>query len=149
MSTPFDSQAMSFSQEEYQYLLALICPQPFEISSVNYQDATIFISHNVLPNSSEKFFISTLIFPSCHSNISCYKNQPLQTSLSTWIIDTRATNYIIHSINLCSTVTKVLNTYVKLPNGEHLTVTQIETIHLSDNLIYRICHTIMCSQICL
>lgn len=51
-STPFDlHNSMPFSQEEYQQLLALICPQqkPHAAQNVNHQAADIISTSTVLP----------------------------------------------------------------------------------------------------
>ncbi|KAF8414298.1 hypothetical protein HHK36_002300 [Tetracentron sinense] len=54
-----------------------------------------------------------------------------------WIVDTGATDHIIHSIDIFTSITKSLNTYVKLPNGNTVPVTHLGTVKLSDNLILK------------
>ncbi|XP_030950060.1 uncharacterized protein LOC115973965 [Quercus lobata] len=51
-----------------------------------------------------------------------------------WVIDTRATDHIVYSINLLTDFTAV-NCVVALPNGETALVTHIGSICLSENLV--------------
>ena len=53
---------------------------------------------------------------------------------SDWIIDTRATNHMVHSVTQLTTITSVVQTYVSLPNGEQAMVTHIGTIRISSTL---------------
>ena len=120
---------MYFSQKEYQQLLTLIRPQSTEQSKTSHQAANILSTSNPLPS----FSGNTI----CHTTFSSMKIENLTSASSTWIIDTGATDHIIHSINLFSTITKVLNTFVKLPNGENVTVTHLGTVHLSEGLVLK------------
>ncbi|KAF5454168.1 hypothetical protein F2P56_023851 [Juglans regia] len=49
-STPFDQHCMSFSQEEYQQLLASIRPQSTEQSKTSHQAANVLSTSNSLPS---------------------------------------------------------------------------------------------------
>ena len=53
---------------------------------------------------------------------------------SEWIIDTSATNHMVHSVSLLTTITSTINTFVSLPNGEQTLVTHIGTVQLSETL---------------
>ena len=53
---------------------------------------------------------------------------------NTWIIDTVAIDYMVHSVSCLSTITYTINTFVYLPNGEKALVTHIGTVHISDHL---------------
>ena len=70
-----------------------------------------------------------LVFSSCHS-ITLVWITPLK-----WIIDTGATDHIICSLSLFTSITAKISTNVKLPNGKFVVVTHIETIQISANLI--------------
>ena len=56
-------------------------------------------------------------------------------SESDWVIDTGATNHMIHSISYYTSTTATLNTHVNLPNGETTLVTHIGTVQISEKLI--------------
>jgi hypothetical protein len=66
------------------------------------------------------------IFSSCHTSIS---PQP-----HTWIIDTRATDHMINSISLFTSITTTISTKLKLPNGKFALVTHIGTVKISTHL---------------
>ncbi|XP_075652640.1 uncharacterized protein LOC142623058 [Castanea sativa] len=46
----------------------------------------------------------------------------------TWVLDTRATDHIIHSITLFTKITSSISTFVQLPNGEKVTIAHMGTI---------------------
>jgi hypothetical protein len=52
-----------------------------------------------------------------------------------WIIDTSATDYMVSSIHHFTTITAVVSSHVKLPNGQFALVTHIGTVNFSDSLI--------------
>ena len=51
-----------------------------------------------------------------------------------WIIDTGASDHMVHSVSCLSSITSTINTFVYLPNGEKALVTHIGTVHISDQL---------------
>ena len=59
------------------------------------------------------------------------------------VIDTGATNHMVHSISCFTTITSPLNTHVKLPNGEIALVTHMRTIKITETFIlyYVLCVT--------
>ena len=57
-------------------------------------------------------------------------------SSNTWILDTKATNHIVCSRHLLTTITIITETMVELPNGEAARVIHIETITLSSKLTH-------------
>ena len=56
-------------------------------------------------------------------------------SCNTWVLDTSATNHIICSFSLLTSVITLTQCVVELPNGESAQVTHIGTIKLSTTLI--------------
>ena len=58
----------------------------------------------------------------------------------TWVIDTGATDHIVHSVNLFTNFTAI-STNVELPNGETVVVTHIGSISLSATLVL---HNVLC-----
>lgn len=53
----------------------------------------------------------------------------------TWVLDTGATDHIIHSVTLFTKITSSISTSVQLPNGEKVAVTHIGTIQITSTLI--------------
>ena len=51
---------------------------------------------------------------------------------NTWIINTVATDYMVHSVSCLSTITSTINTLVYLPNEEKALVIHIGTVHISE-----------------
>ena len=51
-----------------------------------------------------------------------------------WVIDTRASDHMVHSISCFTSISTTLNTYVNLPNGEIASVTHISTVRISERL---------------
>lgn len=54
---------------------------------------------------------------------------------SDWVIDTRATDHMVHSISYFTSITATLNTHVNLPNGEIALVIHIGIVRISESLI--------------
>ena len=52
----------------------------------------------------------------------------------TWVVDTGATNNIVHSVTLLTTITLVKHCVVELPNGEIALVTLIGSVRISVHL---------------
>lgn len=57
-------------------------------------------------------------------------------SSDTWILVTGATDHIVFSLHLLTTITIIIETMVELPNGEGARVTHIGTITLSSKLTH-------------
>jgi hypothetical protein len=82
---------------------------------------SIYNSQTFTPNLSHSIFASNLIFPTSMSANSC-------------VIDTGATDHMVHSLSYLSTITSMVNTSTELPNGELVSVTHIGTVILSSSL---------------
>jgi hypothetical protein len=68
------------------------------------------------------------IFSSCHTSISCPSHA--------WIIDTGATDHMINSISLFTSITATISIKVKLPNENFSLVTHIGTVRVSAHLTH-------------
>lgn len=55
----------------------------------------------------------------------------------TRIIDTGVIDYTNIQSKFFTTIIQVLNTFLKLPNGENVTIIHLGTVHLSENLILK------------
>ena len=53
----------------------------------------------------------------------------------TWVLDTGATDHIIHSTSLFTKITSSISSFVHLPNGEKVLVTHIGTVQVTSTLI--------------
>ena len=58
-----------------------------------------------------------------------------------WVIDTGATDHMVHSIACFTTITATLNTFVNLLNGEVASVTHVGIVKISEHLIL---HNVLC-----
>uniref|UniRef100_A0A2N9GYQ8 Reverse transcriptase Ty1/copia-type domain-containing protein n=1 Tax=Fagus sylvatica TaxID=28930 RepID=A0A2N9GYQ8_FAGSY len=54
---------------------------------------------------------------------------------NSWILDTGATDHMVHSLSCFTTVTSIIQATVELPNGNLVPVTHIGTVKLSSSLI--------------
>ena len=52
-----------------------------------------------------------------------------------WVIDTGATNHMVHLVSFFTTITFTLNTHVNLPNGEIALVTHVGTVKIIETLV--------------
>ena len=51
-----------------------------------------------------------------------------------WVLDTGATDHIIHSITLFTKITSTISTFIQLPDGEKVTVIHMGTIQVTSTL---------------
>jgi hypothetical protein len=84
-----------------------------------------FSSHKSLLNKQHSVFYSSSTFLAA-SNVP-YKHP--------WIIEAGATDHMVNSIKIFTTITAVVSSHVKLPNGQVALVTHIETVKISDSLL--------------
>ena len=55
-------------------------------------------------------------------------------NMETWVIDTRATDHIVCSVSLLTSITAISHSMVQLPNRESAVVTHVGTIQLSSHI---------------
>ena len=53
----------------------------------------------------------------------------------TWVLDTGATDHIVHFVKLFTKITSSISPFVQLPNGERVVVTHIGTIQVTASLV--------------
>ena len=58
-----------------------------------------------------------------------------------WVIDTWATDHMVHFITCFTTITATLNTFVNLPKGEVASVTHVGIVKISEHLTL---HNVLC-----
>ena len=56
------------------------------------------------------------------------------SNMKTWVIDTRATDHIVCSMDLLTSITTISHTMVQLPNGEAAIVTHVGSVQLSSHI---------------
>ena len=76
-----------------------------------------------------------------HSIFSARKVDRTAFNGSNWVIDTGATDHMVHSVSCFTSITAILNTFVNLPNGESALVTHIGTVEISTKLVL---HNVLC-----
>jgi hypothetical protein len=135
-----DIPHLPFTRDQYHQLLALIT-SPSEISQPATNQVNVPNDHqdHIFSKMTGQYcskFLSNLdpkhsIFhPSCSFNIASGINVS-----KSWIIDTGATDHMVNSITHFTSITAVISTHVKLPNGKLALVTHIGTVKLSNTLI--------------
>jgi len=120
------SSSLPFTQEQCQKLMTLITPSS-EVSSANHLVANMS-GNSFMPNTAPNFLHSVF------SSITSFKKALISNSCS-WIINTGATDHMICSFSLFTTVIASVSKLVKLPNGNFVPVTHIGTVRLSSTLI--------------
>ena len=111
---------MALTKGQYNQLLALLHSK--DTSSAM---ATMSVTH---PSSSAKHVSNSKI----SGMVTCLSTQTHTTS---WIIDTGATNHMFCCPSLFSSVTTIVSSFIKLPNGAAVPVTHIGVVHLSETLV--------------
>lgn len=80
-------------------------------------------------------FSHSIFSPHFLNHFSSFTNLSTPVSQhSSWILDTRATDHVVNSTSYFTSFTPVSRTYVNLPNGLKVTVTQIGTVALTSSL---------------
>ncbi len=70
-----------------------------------------------------------------HSVFSSHTTSHSTIKHNSWILDTGATNHMVHFISCLSTITSTIQATVELSNGNLVPVTHIGTVKLSSSLI--------------
>ena len=138
MSWPSPNSS-AFTPEQCQQLLALITPCSPLVSAIQRRDVHgKDASFPCVPSTSTSAMTGIDV---SHSVFSAkIVNRRAYTS-DTWVIDTGATDHIVCSVNLLSSITAIAQSIVELPNGETASVTHIGTINLSSSLTL---HNVLC-----
>lgn len=134
-STP----VLSILQEQCQNLISSLQSQNFMSNPVSINQASASQPNSsLISNFSGKIIadlphLSSLHIPyvqhtSCHSTTcSSFSNS--------WILNTGATDHMVSSISLLTTITSSVHIKIHLPNGEHVIATHIGTVTLTAGFI--------------
>lgn len=122
--------APSFTTNQYQQLLTLIgaLPRPSQqhTTGQEYHMAnTVGFPNNTMAGMSLNFNHS--VFFAQIVNRKAY-------NMETWVIDIGATDHIVYSVSLLTSITAISHSMVQLPNGESAIVTHVGTIQLSSHI---------------
>jgi len=134
--------SLSFTQTQCEQLLALLKPSnpdnhasALQVGSNSVNQDNIFSTMSGIHNfSSNSFDFSHSVFSVIHSQIFQVASSHSHDH-NPWIIDTSATDHMVGSISFLTTITIVVSTQVKLPNGQFAAVTHIGTVQISNDLI--------------
>jgi hypothetical protein len=135
-----DNPSLPFTQSQFQQLMTFMQNNPaFTPSSSALQAGSISNTtsdrliqsnagnpFNFILSQSMNLNLQYSVFSSYHTSVLC---QP-----HTWIIDTGATDHMINSISLFTSITTTISSKVKLPNGKFALVTHIGTVKISAHL---------------
>jgi transposase InsO family protein len=70
-----------------------------------------------------------------HSVFSSHSTSHSTIKHNSWILDTGATDHMVHSLSCFTSITSIIQATVELPNGNLVPVTHIGTVKLSSSLI--------------
>lgn len=136
-----------FTYDQHQRILALLKPQAsasasdmISSASVNQASSNTQTQDHLFTNmSGNPSFISHSSLDAKHvvfaSSLHFFKKSNIDSKYAPQIIHTGATDHMICSITLFTTITFVVSKLVKLPNGQHASVTHIGTVKISENFI--------------
>ena len=140
---------LSQLQAQCQQILALLNTKPLPSNTaetsnpnVTYQAlANIASSSSLLVHSmSGSFLYKSLCLPNnftpnlSHSVFVFNVKFPKAVNENLWIIDTGATDHMVHSLSCLTTITSVVNASVELPNGVLVSITHIGTVQVSHSI---------------
>ncbi|XP_023900878.1 uncharacterized protein LOC112012717 [Quercus suber] len=125
------SSSFPFTPEQCQQLLSMLSSHA---SSSNTQDA-IHATNSALSGISCASFQDSINLNLKNSVFTENPSNKTAHNAETWVLDTGATDHIIHSISLFTNITSSISSFVHLPNGEKVLVTHIGTVQLTPTLI--------------
>jgi len=133
------SSSMPFTHDQVQQLMVFMqnmqdspSSSALQVGSISNTTSDRLISStegnsfSFVHNTSVSLDPNHSVFSSCHTSIA--------STPHTWIIDTGATDHMINSISLFTSITATISTKVKLPNGKFALVTHIGAVKISAHL---------------
>ena len=114
-----------FTSEQYQQLISMLSSQASTSGGVN--DA-LHLANSALSGNVCNTWSDTISLDLHHSVFAINPVNKNAYGNYVWILDTGATDHIVHSLSLFTHITSSVSTFVQLPNGEKVTVTHIGTI---------------------
>jgi hypothetical protein len=123
------SSQASLNPSQPQMSNQMVC-QSQDASSSTPPQAASAISQFMPGNASTNFHTMPK-----HSIFSVQNVNRTRFSHNTWILDTGATDHMIHSLCKFSSVTSSISTYIHLPNGEKALATHIGIVQVTASLL--------------
>jgi hypothetical protein len=139
-----DDPHLPFSQAQCQQLLVMLSSQaslhlpqpPTQIVSQG-QDASSSAPHQAASAISQ-FMSGISSFSHTMPEHSIFSVQNIDRtcfSTNTWILDTGATDHMVHSLCKFTTITSAIHTYIHLPNREKDLATHVGTVQVTASLL--------------
>jgi hypothetical protein len=128
-----DAPSLPFTQDQCQKLMALITPDSDIIPLANQVGHSQKLIANMSGNSIFTPVSTPSFLHSVFSSVSTFQKAS-QLNNHPWILDTGATDHMICSISLFTTITASVSKLVRLPNGKFASVTHIGTVKISSTL---------------
>ncbi|XP_075652458.1 uncharacterized protein LOC142622802 [Castanea sativa] len=103
-----------FTSEQCQQLLSMLSAHASALTS-NY---AIYSANSALLGNSYDLFQESMPLSMKHSIFAVNPSNKTAFGNETWVLDTGATDHIVHSVTLFTKITSCVATFVQLPNGE-------------------------------
>jgi predicted aspartyl protease len=132
---------LPFTRDQFHQLIALIKPAASEITQPSAHQVGVSNDHQDHLFSKMTGQFCSSFFPDLNPKYSIF--HPSQSfsvasginDIKSWIIDTGATDHMVSSITLFTSITAVISTHVKLLNGKLDLVIHIGNVKISNTLI--------------
>ena len=104
-------------------------------ASASTSNDVIHSANSSLSGNSCELFQESMCLGMEHSIFAVNPSNKTAFGNETWVLDTGATDHIVHSLTLFSKITSCVATFVQLPNSEKVIVTHIGTIQVTSTLL--------------
>ncbi|XP_075645619.1 uncharacterized protein LOC142616705 [Castanea sativa] len=131
-TSPLHHQNSVFTPEQCQQLLAL-----FGASNSSLVAASASPKESLMANVASSSASTGVTMSGIDLSHSVFSTQVVNRRAydkQTWVLDTRATDHFVCSVDMLTSITATMQSLVHLPNGESAQVTHIGTIVLSSSL---------------
>ena len=134
--TQLGSGNFPFTTDQCQQLISLLNTHAFSFDSCEgVHSANFAISSTTASGNTCHVFQDCMTLSMQHFVFAVNPVHKTAFNGETWVLDTGATDHIIHFVTLFTKITSSISTFVQLPNGEKVTVTHIGTIQITSTLI--------------
>ena len=131
-NNPFPFTSKQYQSKQYQQFLSLL--NSHASTSDNSNDAIATANSTLSSNLCASFQDSVCL----NMQHSIFAKNPVNKTVfdkQTWVLDTGATDHIVHFFKLFTKITSSISSFVQLPNGERVVVTHIGTIQVTTSLV--------------
>ena len=120
-----------FTSKQCKQLLSMLSAH----ASASTSNDVIHSANFALSGNSCELFQESMCLGMEHSIFAVNPSNKTAFGNEIWVLDTGATDHIVHSLTLFTKITSCVATFVQLPNGEKVTVTHIGTIQVTSTLL--------------